>query len=414
MIPPWFVNMQYFYENALIGFVLLLMADALIACFCINRSHPSSPFPPQGERAAHWHVAAVTDVPYGGASAVRIRNATPRSLDFDFRLSEAIAHPGASAALLIGDADGNPAPVDLSAYSTVTFLAKCVPANSLVLMLTVVDGQSTEAGGKPAYLPVVTYFSCNEKGMPVSLDLTRLTIPEWWYETKHVDISRRSYELGRVTELAFAASQYSPHEVDSHVEIGDLALHGRDNRYLAALAAVLLIGWSAFGICFFRAQSRALIAKVDARLKKDLSFVAYRQLTVSPFADEDKAAILRFIATHYADPGLELERVAAETGANRNRINEVLKTELGMTFTGYLKKLRMTEAARLLTDKDNATVAEIARLVGYANSSYFNQIFKEEYGCSPRQFRNVATRPATLAERMGESVLNRKCKVHSG
>ena len=111
-----------------------------------------------------------------------------------------------------------------------------------------------------------------------------------------------------------------------------------------------------------------------------------------------RAAILRFIATHYADSALDLERVAAGTGANRNRINEVLKAELGMTFTGYLRKLRLTEAARLLTDKGGATVAEIVRSVGYTNSNYFNKVFKEEYGCSPRQFRNVATRPATRAD----------------
>lgn len=401
MSPPQFVTMQNFYRKALVAFVLLLAADAFIACFCIYRSRPSSPFVPQGKGAARWHVAAVTDVPYGGASTAHIRNASPRSLGFDFRLSGAIAHPGASAAFLIGDADGKAAAEDLSKYSTVTFHAKCVPANSLVLMLTVIDGRIAKAGGKPAYLPVMTYFSCDDKGMPVSLDLTRLTIPEWWYATKHVDISRRSYELAHVTELEFAASQFSPREVDSHVEIGDLALHGRDERYLAALAAVLLIGWCGFGIWFVRAQSRALIAQVDARLKKDLTFVAYRQLTVEPFGDEDTAAILRFIATHYADSGLDLERVAAGTGANRSRINEVLKTEIGMTFTGYLKKLRLTEAARLLTDKAGATVAEIARSVGYANSAYFNKIFKEEYGCSPKQFRNAAPLPVTLADGTG-------------
>jgi AraC-like DNA-binding protein len=243
----------------------------------------------------------------------------------------------------------------------------------------------------------MTYFSCNERGMRVSLDLTRMTIPEWWYEAEHVDISRRSYNLDHVTKLEFGASQFSPRESDSHVEISDLVLHGRDDRYLVALAVVLVIGWCVFGIWFFRAQSRALVAKVDARLNKDLSFVAYRQLTVEPFEDREKADILRFIATHYADSGLDLESVAAGTGANRNKINEVLKTELGMTFTGYLKKLRLTEAARLFIGNSGATVAEIARSVGYANRAHFNKIFKEEYGCSPRQFKNLAARSETPA-----------------
>jgi AraC-like DNA-binding protein len=387
--------MQHFYRKALVAFVLLLVADALIACFCIYRSAPSASLIPRDRQAPRWHVAAITDVPYGGASTVRIHEAAQQSLRFDFRLSGARAHPWAWAALLTDDADGKPGTADLSKYSTVSFLAKCAPANSLILNITMIDEGVAKPGGKPTYLPAMTFFSCNEKGMPVSLDLTHLAIPEWWYEAEHVDIARRSYRLDRVVKLEFGASQYSPRELDSHVEISDLALHGRDDRYLVALAAILVIGWTAFGIWFFRAQSRALSTKLDARRKKDLSFVAYRQLTVEPFEDKEKAAILRFIATHYANSGLDLDSVAAGTGTNRNKVNDVLKTELGMTFTSYLKKLRLTEAARLLTDQAGATVAEIAYSVGYANSSYFNKLFKEEYGCSPKEFRNLASRLET-------------------
>ena len=389
--------MQHFYRKALVAFVFLLIADALIACFCIYRSNPSLSLMPPEKGAARWHFAAITDVSNGGASTVRIQDATRQSLAFDFRVSRVIPNPWAWAGLLIDGADGKPGSVDLSKYSTISFLAKCQPANSLLLNIVTAEKNVTKQGVKLTYLPVMTYFSCNEKGMPVSLDLTRLAIPEWWYETEHVGIARRSYKLDHVVKLEFGAGQFSPHESDSHVEISALVLHGRDDRYLVALAAVLVIGWCAFGIWFFRAQSRALIAKVDFRLNKDLSFVAYRQLTVEPFEDREKADILRFIATHYADAGLDLESVAAGTGASRNKINEVLKAELGMTFTSYLKKLRLTEAARLLTNKAGATVAEIARSVGYANSAYFNKIFKEEYGCSPKQFRNLAARPETPA-----------------
>lgn len=390
--------MQHFHRKALVAFVLLLISDALIACFCIYRRDPSLSLMPPEKGAARWHVAAITDASNGGASTVRIRDAARHSLGFEFRLSEAIAHPWVAAALLIDGADGKPGSVDLSKYSTVSFVAKCAPANSLMLIISTVDESVTEQGVKQTWLPVMTYFSCNEKGMPVSLDLTRLTIPGWWHEAEHVDIARQSYKLDRVTKLEFGASQFSPRESDSHVEISDLTLHGHDDRYVVALAAVLVIGWCAFGVWFFRAQSRALTAKVDSRLKKDLSFVAYRQLTVEPFEDEEKGAILRFIATHYADSELDLDRVVAGTGVNRNKINDVLRTELGMTFTSYLKKLRLTEAARLLTNKAGATVAEIAHSVGYANTSYFNRIFKEEYGCSPRQFRDLAARSETPAE----------------
>ena len=73
--------------------------------------------------------------------------------------------------------------------------------------------------------------------------------------------------------------------------------------------------------------------------------------------------------------------VTARIGAGREKINEILKTELGMTFTGYVNQLR-------LTDQAGMPIADIAFSVGYANVSYFNKLFKEEYGCTPKAFRS--------------------------
>jgi AraC-like DNA-binding protein len=390
--------MQHFYRKALLAFVFLLIADALIACYCIYRSNPTRSLLPPEQGATRWHVAAITDGSFGGASTVHILDTTQRSLSYDFRVSGIIPNPWAWAALMFDGADGKPGLADLSKYSTISFLAKCRPANSLILNIVTLDASATKRGVKQTWLPVMTYFSCNERGMPVLLDLTRLTIPGWWYEAEGVDIARRSYKLDHVAKLEFGAGPFSLRDTDSHVAISGLTLHGRDDRYLVVLAVAVVLGWCAFGVWFFRAQTRALRANVDARLKKDLTFVAYRHLTVEPFEDEEKAAILRFIASHYADSRLDLDGVAAGTGANRSKANDALKTELGMTFNSYLKKLRLTEAARLLTDEAGATVAEIARSVGYANSAYLNKIFKEEYGCSPRQFRTLAARSDIVDE----------------
>lgn len=385
--------MQEFYRKALGAFVVLLVADALIACFCIYRSYPSSSLLPREGGAPRWHLASFTDVPYGGASTIRIDQSTQKSLVFDFKYSSALTYPMASAALLMDDADGKPAPVDLAKFSTVTFVAKCVPANTLVFSLTTFDEEITKPGQVLTYPPAMTFFACNEKGVPVSLDLTRLFIPPWWSEAMHTELSRQSYKLDHVMKFEFGGSQHTPHEVDSHVEISAITLHGRDDRYIAGLVAFLVISWSAFGTWFLWAHSRALVASLNSRLRKDMSFVAYRQLTLESFEDQEKATILRFLATNYANPGLDLEGVTAGTGASRSKINDVLKTELGMTFHSYLKKLRLTEAARLLTDKAGATVVEVAHSVGYSNLPYFTKLFKEEYGCTPTVFRSLATRP---------------------
>jgi AraC-like DNA-binding protein len=390
--------MQNFYKKTLFALILLLVADALAAFVCVYLSYPSAELMPPGRGGVQWRVVTTTDAKEGGTSTIRVLDAGQRSLRFDFRLTTATAYPFASAELLLEDGNGNATPADLSRYSTITFVARCTPANSLLFAMSTFDKRISKPGDFLTYPSPVTFFSCNEQGIPVSLDLTRLTIPQWWYDALRLDLSHQSYQLDQVAKFAFGVSQHSPRNLDSHVEISQLALHGRDYRYLGALAAILAGGWSVFAFWFFRAHARALVASVNAKVRKDLPLVAYRQLTLEPFRDKEKAAVLRYIATNYTNSELDLDSVVAATGANRNKVNDVLKAELGMTFTAYLKKLRLTESARLLTETPAATIAEIAYSVGFGNVSYFNKLFKEEYGCTPKVFRSVATRASDPAD----------------
>ena len=59
-----------------------------------------------------------------------------------------------------------------------------------------------------------------------------------------------------------------------------------------------------------------------------------------------------------------------------------------MNFTVFLRDFRISHAKRLLKGTDRK-VYEIAREVGYADSKYFNRVFKEKVGVSPREFRQM-------------------------
>ena len=48
-----------------------------------------------------------------------------------------------------------------------------------------------------------------------------------------------------------------------------------------------------------------------------------------PYEDNEKNRVLRFIATQYANPAMNLEFSIAALGISRMRINEWLKEELG-------------------------------------------------------------------------------------
>ena len=385
--------MQEFYKKALVALIVLLIADALIACFCINQSYPSASLIPQKREGVRWRTVTDTDATQGGTSTIRVLDSGQQSLRFDFRTTGAANYPFVAAELLLEDKQGNAVPADLSRYTTVTFLAKCAPASPLLFSMVTFDTRISKPGEFRSYPSPETHFSCSERGTPVSLDLTRLAIPPWWFAAYKVDPSPQSYNLGQVAKFVFGVSRHSPREVDSHVEISEVTPHGRDYRYLVALAVIQVIGWGTFGVWFARAYSRALAASLESHLRNDLPFVAYQKLTLEPFKDKEKAAILQFIGNHYTDPELDMRSVAARIGANRKKINGILKMELGMTFRDYVNKLRLAEAARLLADKDNKPVVEIAYSVGYANVSHFYKLFKEEYGCTPKTFRSLAPPP---------------------
>ncbi|MFP5392304.1 MAG: helix-turn-helix domain-containing protein [Gammaproteobacteria bacterium] len=228
----------------------------------------------------------------------------------------------------------------------------------------------------------------------MELDLTRLETPQWWFDMFHLDLSRQDYVLNQVPKIGFHTTFQSPANIAATVTITDLVLKRRDVRYLFLLAAGLMLGWGSYAVWFFRQHARALTEDVKDKLQKDRPFVAYQQLTLAPHRDREKAAVLEYIGAHYSNSALDIESVVERTGVNRSKINDILKSELGLSFSAYLNKLRLTEAARLLSEQGSATVAEIAYSVGYSNVSYFNKLFKEEYGCTPKAFRTACEQGA--------------------
>lgn len=391
-------HMQEFYKKALFALFFLVIADALLASLFIYQSYLSLTLLPAHKDGVHWRYGTYSDAVAGGSSTIAVDDPGRERLKVDFRLTEKAVYPFVSAELSLRDAKGQPAFQDWSKYSSISFVAKCAPANSMIFVVSTFDPKISIRDEPRTYRSPGTFFSCNEKGVRVSLDLNRLIIPEWWLFKMKLDLSDLDYVLDRVSKVVFGTSANSPRNVDSHAEISEVVLHGRDYRYIVALAVIILASCAAFAIWFFRGYFRALSTSLNSKMKVDLPLVAYRQLTLEPYKDKEKASILRFIATNYTDTELDLESVVNATGTNRTKINEVLKSELGMTFTSYLNKLRLTEAARLLAEKSGATIAEIAYSVGYGNVSYFNKLFKEEYGCTPKAFRSLASEQEQPAE----------------
>jgi AraC-like DNA-binding protein len=312
-------------------------------------------------------------------------------------------YPYAEANLFFLGPNGEPAHADLTRFASVSFIATCAPQNTLSLVAPTFEEGLSRRGDPASYRAPSSFFSCNEQGSRVELDLTRMETPQWWFAHAGLPLSRQSYRLDQVPKLAIGSTFQTPRDVALVVDVSSLTLHGRDLRWIIMPGAFLLLAWAGFGLWLFRAHAHALRRELQDKLQKDLPIVAYQQLSLElplePRRDREKAAILQAMASRYAEADLDLDAVVQAAGVNRNKVNEILKAELGFTFTGYLNKLRLAEAARLLAEKGSATVSEVAYTVGYNNASYFNKLFKEEYGCTPKAFRaSLAGAPGMAPE----------------
>ncbi|MCS7263320.1 MAG: helix-turn-helix domain-containing protein [Armatimonadetes bacterium] len=89
---------------------------------------------------------------------------------------------------------------------------------------------------------------------------------------------------------------------------------------------------------------------------------------------------------HAFERPFQLTRLSRYCGVSPPYLCRLFRNYLGTTPVGYLTKLRLTLAKKLLETTD-LSLADIAFLVGFRHASYFIRQFRRHFGWSPSQFR---------------------------
>jgi AraC-like DNA-binding protein len=387
--------MLEFYKRAILVFFGLIALTFVWVLVCLNRVYLRDALLPARDSVIPWQLVPVTDMEKGGTSTMSVNN-SDSSLDYDYLLTGVVEYPHVTAIVAFTGLKNDGHLADLSRYSTATLRVKCAPHNLLAFHLHSFDPVVTDPSNFSSYRIAEALFTCHEEWSDIEIDLKHLSVPDWWLQAFKLELSSQNYFPDKVAGFSIGASREGPIDTPANINISELTLRGHDWSHVWAFAGVLAFIWVCFMFWLFRQYTRSLIRDVKDKLQQDRPLLAHQQLSTEPQQDREKTLLLRFIATEYADPDLSLEKTITTLGINRIKINGILKQELGLTFTAYLNKLRLTEAARLLSENDNANVAEIAFLVGYNNVTYFNKLFKDEYGCSPTRFKNIRRRSSGI------------------
>ena len=98
--------------------------------------------------------------------------------------------------------------------------------------------------------------------------------------------------------------------------------------------------------------------------------------------------IRKFILDHIRDIGLD--RLSEEYGYSKAYLSDMVSRTTGMKFTEHVRLVRITYAKDLL-ERTQLPIDQIAYQAGFSNQSWFYQVFKQETGLTPGDYREMTS-----------------------
>jgi DNA-binding response OmpR family regulator len=94
------------------------------------------------------------------------------------------------------------------------------------------------------------------------------------------------------------------------------------------------------------------------------------------------------IAEHLTDPEFGVSDLASKMALSPSQLRRRMKEIYERTPVQLIRRRRLEAGARLLRERTDATIGEMAYAVGFNSQSYFSRSFREEFGSSPSRFRS--------------------------
>ena len=109
--------------------------------------------------------------------------------------------------------------------------------------------------------------------------------------------------------------------------------------------------------------------------------------------------VMRYIREHLHEP-LDRETLAAVAGFSIPHFHRVFTAQVGESAVSYIRRLRLERAGRKLR-MGAVDITEVALAAGYDTHAAFSKAFKQQFGLSPREFRQLGCRAATQRLKKG-------------
>ena len=109
--------------------------------------------------------------------------------------------------------------------------------------------------------------------------------------------------------------------------------------------------------------------------------------------------VMKYIRMHISEP-LDRGTLAAVAGFSVPHFHRVFTAHVGESAISYVRRMRLERAARKLR-MGAVDITEVALAAGYDTHAAFSKAFKQQFGLSPSEFRQLGCWAATQLLRKG-------------
>jgi signal transduction histidine kinase/CheY-like chemotaxis protein/ligand-binding sensor domain-containing protein/AraC-like DNA-binding protein len=95
---------------------------------------------------------------------------------------------------------------------------------------------------------------------------------------------------------------------------------------------------------------------------------------------------LSYIETHYSQPDMSIDDMAAYAGVSRSSFFKKIKSLTGLAPADFVREFRIQKAAQLL-QAGETNISQITFAVGLNDTKHFSRCFKQRFGYNPSEYR---------------------------
>lgn len=117
---------------------------------------------------------------------------------------------------------------------------------------------------------------------------------------------------------------------------------------------------------------------------------------------DDRIGEVKRYVRHHLDEPLNRDVLAAIAGFSVSHFHRIFTASTGENMATYVRRVRLERTGRKLR-MGAVDITEVALAAGYETHAAFGRAFKQQYGLSPSEFRQLDCRAATELLKKGRS-----------